>query len=115
MSNSNTRPYRRHHDVYRCECSSGRVRSLKATVFFVALRLLTLPGERCSRIRRCAFPRKRRDDQPADDTAFPRKSHVAGGLFKCAKTRLAAAMVASISAAECAADKNPASYADGAR
>src|SRR6266851_87276 len=43
---SNTRPYHRCRDVYRCEYSPGRVRSLKATVFFVALRLLTLPGER---------------------------------------------------------------------
>src|SRR5260370_39131463 len=33
-------------DVDRYEYSPGRVRSLKATVFFVALRLLTLPGER---------------------------------------------------------------------
>src|SRR5216683_7049808 len=30
-------------DANRCECSSGRVRRLKATVFFVALRRLTLP------------------------------------------------------------------------
>src|SRR5579863_10022678 len=35
--------------------------------------------------------------------------------FKVAKTRLAAAMVASMSACVCAADKNPASNADGAK
>jgi hypothetical protein len=29
----------------------GRVRGLKATVFFVALRLLTLPGERCPSVK----------------------------------------------------------------
>jgi hypothetical protein len=43
---SNGRQYRRRRDVYRFEYSPGRVGSLKATVFFVALRLLTLPGER---------------------------------------------------------------------
>src|SRR6202051_1279194 len=40
--------YRQHRDVDRFECSSGSVRSLKATAFFVALRLLTLPGERAT-------------------------------------------------------------------
>src|SRR5258708_36570565 len=38
--------YQRRRDVDRCECSSGRVGSLKATASFVALRLPTLPGER---------------------------------------------------------------------
>ena len=45
---ANSHQYRQHRDVDRFECSSGSVRSLKATAFFVALRLLTLPGERAT-------------------------------------------------------------------
>jgi hypothetical protein len=45
---ANSHQYRQHRDVDRFECSSGSVRSLNATKNAVALRLLTLPGERAT-------------------------------------------------------------------
>src|SRR5216684_2257742 len=49
--------YQRRRDVDRCECSSGRVGSLKATASFVALRLPTLPGERYPKPVKISAPR----------------------------------------------------------